>query len=174
MLKSSSAGLLKAVLGFTLLPLRAPLLLVLLGVSVYLGLHWSINTAPINGLNRVLGTALELYWSAEALQTVTVVVICTMPDLLLRQLSAVMAASRVMTLVVTLLLVTVAGLYLLKLSALADVVILATAVLLARLDLARIRVAPPPVFAAVALSVYVMVGVWLGHLWHQSGQLLGL
>ena len=164
----------KAVLGFTLLPLRAPLLLALLAVSVYLGLHWSVNTAPSNALNGFWATAPQLYWSAEAFQAITVVVICTMPDLLLRQLSAVMAASRVMTLLLTLLLVTVAGLYLLKLSALADVVILAAAVLLARLDLARIRVVPPPLLASVALSAYVMVGVWLGRLWHQSGQMLGL
>jgi hypothetical protein len=174
MLKPSSAGPLKAVLGFTLLPLRAPMLLALLGVSVYLGIHWSVNTASTNTLNGLFGNAPQLYWSAEVFQSVTVVVICTMPDLLLRQLSAVMAASRVMTLLLTLLLVTVAGLYLLKLSALADVVILAAAVLLARLDLARIRVVPPPLFGAVALSAYVILGVWLGRLWHQSGQMLGL
>jgi len=174
MLKPSSAGLLKAVLGFTLLPLRAPLLLVLLGVSVYLGIHWSMKTTYTHAIHWILGSAPQIYWSAEVFQAITVVVICTMPDLLLRQLSAVMAASRVMTLVLTLLMVTVAGLYLLKLSALVDVVILAAAVLLARLDLARIRVVPPPMFAAVALSAYVMMGVWLGRLWHQSGQLLGL
>jgi hypothetical protein len=174
MLKPTSAGLLKAVLGFSLLPLRAPLLLALLAVSVYLGLHWSINTAPSSTLSGFWANAPQLYWSAEAFQAITVVVICTMPDLLLRQLSAVMAASRVMTLLLTLLLVTVAGLYLLKLSALADVVILAAAVLLARLDLARIRVVPPPLLASVALSAYVMVGVWLGRLWHQSGQMQGL
>ncbi|MCP9771914.1 hypothetical protein KBY66_04640 [Synechococcus sp. Tobar12-5m-g] len=174
MLKPLSVGLFKSVLGFTLLPLRAPLLLVLLGVSVYLGIHWSLHEAPSHAMHGILGGARQLYWSAECFQAVTVVVICTMPDLLLRQLSAVMAASRVMTLVVSLLLVTVAGLYLLKLSALADVVILAAAVLLARLDLTRIRVVPPPVMAAIGLSTYVMVGVWLGRLWHQSGGLLGL
>ena len=173
MLKSMPASLLKGVLGFTLLPLRAPLLLGLLGISVYLGIHWSLKTAPPHALQGILGSTNQIYWSAECFQAITVVVICTMPDLLLRQLSAVMAASRVMTLVVTLLLVTVMGLYLMKLSTLADVVILAAAVLLARLDLARIRVVPPPLFTAVGLSVYVLVGVWLGRLWYQSGRLLG-
>jgi len=48
-----------------------------------------------------------------------------MPSLLMRQLSALMAASRVMTLVLTLFLVTIAALYLLRLSVLADMLILA-------------------------------------------------
>ena len=91
-----------------------------------------------------------------------VVVVASVPDLLLRQLSVLMAASRVITLIVSLLLVTVGGLYLLHLSALADVVILATAVLLARLDLTRIRVVPSPLFTAFSLSGYVMLGVWIG------------
>ncbi|MCT0200004.1 hypothetical protein KQ313_09965 [Synechococcus sp. CS-1325] len=173
MLKSLSTGLGKAVLGFTLLPLRAPLLLLLLVVSVYLGIHWSDQEGPVRVTHLDLETARQIYWSAECFQAVTVVVLCSMPDLLLRQLSSIMAASRVMTLVVSLFLVTVAGLYLLRLSALADVMILATAVLLARLDLTRIRVVPPPIYGAIGLSAYVMAGVWLGRLWHQSGQMLG-
>jgi hypothetical protein len=173
MLKSLPIGLFKAVLGFALLPLRAPLLLLLLAVSVYLGMHWAGQELPSETTHLGLGTALQLYWSVECIQAVVVVVLCAMPELLLRQLSAVMAASRVMTLLVSLLLVTVSGLYLLKLSALADVMILATAVLLARLDLTRIRVVPPPLHGAIALSTYVLVGVWLGRLWHQSAPTLG-
>ncbi len=41
-------------------------------------------------------------------------------------------------------------------------VILAAAVLLARLDLIRIKVVPTPLFTAFALSGYVMLGVWIG------------
>ena len=53
-----------------------------------------------------------------------------------------MASSRVMTLVVTLLVVITGGIYLLKLNMLTDVLILASALLLARLDLIRIHVLP--------------------------------
>ena len=75
------------------------------------------------------------FWCLVLLQTQVVVVFCTMPDLLLRQVSLLMASSRVMTLVVTLLVVITGGIYLLKLNVLTDVLILASAVLLARLDL---------------------------------------
>jgi hypothetical protein len=73
-----------------------------------------------------------------------------------------MAASRVVSLVITLLIVTVGGLYLLHLRVLANVLILASAVLLARLDLARIRVAPPPVVLSVSLTALVLAGAALG------------
>jgi hypothetical protein len=42
------------------------------------------------------------------------------------------------------------------------VLILASAVLLARLDLARIRVAPPPVVLSVSLTALVLAGAALG------------
>jgi hypothetical protein len=40
--------------------------------------------------------------------------------------------------------------------------ILATAVLLARLDLTRIRVVPPPLVTAASLTGYVLLGIWIG------------
>ena len=61
-----------------------------------------------------------------------------------------------------LLLVITAGLYLLHLSLLADVLILASAILLARLDLTRIRVVPPPVVMAIALGLILLGGIWIG------------
>jgi hypothetical protein len=73
-----------------------------------------------------------------------------------------MAASRVVSLVITLLIVTVGGLYLLHLRVLANVLILASAVLLARLDLARIRVAPPPLVLSASLTALVLAGAALG------------
>jgi hypothetical protein len=85
-----------------------------------------------------------------------------MPELLLQQVSNAMAASRVVSLVITLLIVTVGGLYLLHLRVLANVLILASAVMLARLDLARIRVAPPPVVLSVSLTALVLAGAALG------------
>jgi hypothetical protein len=73
-----------------------------------------------------------------------------------------MAASRVVSLVVTLLIVTVGGLYLLHLNVLSNVLILASAVLLARLDLLRLRLTPPAVLTALGLSLVVLVGAAVG------------
>jgi hypothetical protein len=140
-----------AVLRLVVLPLRAPLLLLLLAISIYEGMHWSSSPAQ-----------LSIAWVLECLQALLVVLICTMPELLLQRVSGLMAASRVTSLVITLLIVTVGGLYLLHLKMLANVLILASAVLLARLDLARIRVAPPPLVLSVALTGVVLGGAVLG------------
>jgi len=143
------------------LPLRAPMLLVLLAVAIYEGLHWSGPTlAPDGGL---VGLPV-LVWSIDCLHAVVVVLICTMPDLLLQRVSSLMAASRVMSLVITLLIVTVGGLYMLHLNVLSNVLILASAVLLARLDLARIRVNPPPLRQALAFVLLVLAGATLGRI----------
>jgi hypothetical protein len=143
-----------------LLPLRAPMLLLLAGVSVYLGLHWVDPQA--GGLNSSHYFA-PLFWSAQCVQALLVVVFCCMPDLLLRRFSVMLAASRVVTLVATLLLVTIGGLYLLHLEVFSNVLILATSVLLVRLDLVRIRLAPPPAVLALMLAIVVLVGANLGH-----------
>jgi hypothetical protein len=142
-----------ALLRLIVLPLRAPLLLLLLAVAVYEGIHWSGSA-----------TQLSLAWVLECLQAVLVVLLCTMPELLLQQVSNAMAASRVVSLVITLLIVTVGGLYLLHLRVLANVLILASAVLLARLDLARIRVAPPPLVLSASLTALVLAGAATGRL----------
>ena len=143
------------------LPLRAPMLLVLVAVSVYEGLRWTGPTpSPDAGL---LGLPVVM-WSIDCLHAVVVVLVCTMPDLLLQRVSNLMAASRVMSLVITLLIVTVGGLYLLHLNVLSNVLILASAVLLARLDLARIRVNPPPLRQALLLVLVVLVGASIGRL----------
>jgi len=142
-----------------LLPLRAPLLLVLFAISIYLGVHWSFTSqqAPL-----AQGVLAEVFWSIDCLHAVLVVVICTMPDLLLQQVSNLMAVSRVISLVMTLLIVTVGGLYLLHLNVLANVLILGSSVLLARLDLLRQRSLPPPFLAALLFSLIVLVGAALG------------
>jgi hypothetical protein len=98
-----------------------------------------------------------------------VVVVCTMPDLLLQRVSSLMAASRVMSLVISLLIVTVGGLYLLHLKVLTNVLILGTTVLLARLDLARVRVAPPPLLMAAVLGALVLAGAGVGRWLASSG-----
>jgi hypothetical protein len=104
-----------------------------------------------------------LFWSAQCAQALLVVVFCCMPDLLVRRFSVMLAASRVVTLVATLLLVTIGGLYLLHLEVLSNVLILAASVLLVRLDLVRIRLAPAPGLLALLLALVVLVGASLGH-----------
>ena len=51
----------------------------------------------------------------------------------------------------------------LSLSLLSDVLILASATLLARLDLSRIKVVPPPQWLAFWFAVVVVAGIWVGH-----------
>jgi hypothetical protein len=160
----------KTVFGLLLLPVRAPMLLVLLLVSGYMGLHWA-EVAPLL-LSRAetplqLELAGPLFWPLQCLQALVVVVVCAMPDLLLRELSQLMAASKALTLVVTLLIVITGGLYLLHLAVLAEVLVLASAVLLARLDLSRLRIAPAPLLGAAGLSSWVLLGIGLGYLLHE-------
>ena len=85
-----------------------------------------------------------------------------MPHLLLRQMSLLMASSRVMTLVVTLLVVITGGIYLLKLNVLTGVLILA--LLLAGLDLIRIGVLPAAGLCLVLMSLIVIAGIVAGTL----------
>ena len=149
----------RALLRLLLLPLRAPMLLWLLAVSVYLGMHWGHPYATGSEASQPLA---PLVWSAQCLQAMLVVILCCMPDLLLRRFSMMLAASRFVTLVATLLLVTIGGLYLLHLDVFSNVLILASSVLLARLDLVRIRVVPSPPMLAIMLAVLVFVGAGVG------------
>lgn len=151
----------RPVLRLMLLPIQAPMLLLLMAVSTYLGLHWS---QPLESAEEHLRTLTPLIWSAECLQALVVVCVCTMPMWLLRQISTLMSASRVVTLVVTLLLVTIGGLYLLHMEVLANVMILGSSVMLARLDLVRVGVVPAPPLMATVLSVVVLAGINLGRM----------
>lgn len=161
---------LMAALRLLLLPFRAPMLLVLLAIAVFEGLHWSqpgpgesLGAAPTTPMGALdAATLSHLFWSIDCLHALLVVLACTMPELLIRQLSGLMAASRVVTLVVTLLLVTIGGLYLLHLEALANMLILGSAVLLARVDLARLRIVPPAQNLALAFTTLVLSGAALG------------
>ena len=148
-----------------LLPLQAPMLLVLLLVSAYMGLHWAdVDPQLLREAEGATAVALAgpFFWPLQCLQAVLVVVLCTMPDLLLRELSLLMSSSKALTLVVTLLTVITGGLYLLHLAVLAEVLVLASAVLLARLDLARLRLVPPPLLTAACLSGWVLLGITVG------------
>ena len=143
------------------LPVRAPLLPVLFIVAAVLGNNWQIVQPSFTSL---YGVSAAWFWCLVLLQTQVVVIFCTMPDLLLRQVSLLMASSRVMTLVVSLLVVITGGIYLLKLNVLTDVLILASAVLLARLDLIRIGVLPAAGICLCLMSVVVIGGIVSGTL----------
>ena len=143
------------------LPVRAPLLTVLFLVAVVLGNHGQI-VQP--GFTSLYGVSAAWFWCLVLLQAQMVVVFCTMPDLLLRQVSLLMASSRVMTLVITLLVVITGGIYLLKLNVLTNVLILASALLLARLDLIRIGVQPAAGICLLVMSLVVIGGIFAGTL----------
>jgi hypothetical protein len=152
----------KGPLRLLLVPLQAPMLLLLLVVSAYLGAHISAEIGMERGMAVTATAATPMLWWLECLQASIVVVICSIPDLLLRQVSTLMMASRVLSLVITLLVVTMGGLYLLHLNVLANVLILASTVLLARLDLARIRVVYSPLLSTSLLALVVLGGMMLG------------
>jgi hypothetical protein len=145
-----------------LVPLQAPMLLLLLAVSAYLGAHISAEIGMERGMTATATTATPMLWWLECLQAFVVVVVCSIPDLLLRQVSTLMMTSRVLSLVITLLIVTMGGLYLLHLNVLANVLILASSVLLARLDLARIRVVFSPLLSTAILGLVVLGGMVAG------------
>ena len=142
------------------LPLRAPMISVLFAVAVVMGHQWSIAQMQLLHSPKI---SLELLIAAELFQLMAVLVICTMPDLLMRRLSLVMASSRVMTLLVTLLMVIVLGIYLLRLNLLSDLLILASALLLARLDLVRLGVMTAPWRSLLLLGFVLVAGIGLGH-----------
>ena len=145
---------------YLLLPFRAPMLPILVLVSAYMGFDWSLNRTPMAGQ----GGMDTLVWTIECLQAVMVVVVCTLPDLLLSQISSLMATSRVVSLVASLLIVTLLGIYMLHLQMLANVLILGSSVLLARLDMVRVRLVPPPMITVTLLAVLVLGGATLGRL----------
>jgi hypothetical protein len=91
---------------------------------------------------------------------------CTLPDLVFRQISLFMAASKVITLVVTLLLVVLGGMYLLYMPGFVDLLVLAAALLLARLDLVRLNIWPPSWLALVGFTGFIMFFVVYGHAMH--------
>ena len=163
------------ILRLLLLPFRAPMLLVLLLVSAYLGFSWT-NLAPqvvalpwLPGNGDHVRLLRDLIIPLECLQAIAVVVICTVPDLLLREISFFMARSKALTLITTLFLVITGGVYLMHLNVLTDVLLLGAAVLLARLDLIRLRLPMNPIGVATGLSSLLLTGVWIGHQVHRSG-----
>ena len=152
------------------LPLRAPMISVLFAVAVVMGHQWSMAQMRLLHSSTI---SLEFLIAAELFQLVAVLVICTMPELLMQRISMVMASSRVMTLLVTLFSVIVLGIYLLRLNLLSDLLILASALLLARLDLVRLGVMTSPQRSLLLLGFVLVAGIGLGHcLPHSMGTVI--
>ena len=152
------------------LPLRAPMISVLFAVAAVMGHRWSMAQMQLLHSSTI---ALEFLIAAELLQLVAVLAICTMPELLMQRISMVMASSRVMTLLVTLFSVIVLGIYLLRLNLLSDLLILASALLLARLDLVRLGVMTSPQRSLLLLGFVLVAGIGLGHcLPHSMGTVI--
>ena len=141
------------------LPFRAPLVGGLFLVALVMGNHWTVNQSTY-ALNQSI--SVGVFWVIQLIQVIAVVVVFTIPDLLMRQVSMLMASSRVITLIVTLLMVIVLGLYVMRLHRLTDVMILASAVLLARLDLIRIGIVPPPLLTIIGFTAVLLSGIGLG------------
>ena len=142
------------------LPLRAPLLILLFGVSAVMGHQWTLLAPRFSASS---GLALPMLFGLEVVQLLLVLILCTMPDLLMRRISMLMASSRSMTLLVTLLLVVGAGIYLLRLNVLSDMLIIASALLLARLDLVRVGLDATPVTSILLLGSLLFGGVVFGY-----------
>ena len=152
------------------LPLRAPMISVLFAIAVVMGHQWSMAQMQLLHSSTI---ALEFLIAAELFQLVAVLAICTMPELLMQRISMVMASSRVMTLLVTLFSVIVLGIYLLRLNLLSDLLILASALLLARLDLVRLGVMTSPQRSLLLLGFVLVAGIGLGHcLPHSMGTVI--
>ena len=111
------------------LPARAPMLILLALISVYLGAHWGLLQEDIRSSVADQSLVDEAYWVLSLSQVVIVVSFCTLPELVLRQISLFMAASKALTLVVTLLVVVVGGMYLLYMPGFADLLVLTAALL---------------------------------------------
>ena len=142
------------------LPLRAPMISVLFAVAMVMGHQWSMVQLQLFHSGAI---PLELLIAAELFQLMAVLVICTMPEFLMQRISLIMASSRVMMLLVTLLMVIVLGIYLLRLNLLSDLMILASALLLARLDLVRLGVMTAPQRSLLLLGFVLVAGIGLGH-----------
>ncbi len=142
------------------LPLRAPLLILLFSVAAVMGHQWTLLAPRFSASS---GLPLRLLFGLEVVQLLLVLILCTMPDLLMRRISMLMASSRSMTLLVTLLLVVGAGIYLLRLNVLSDMLIIASALLLARLDLVRVGLDATPLTSILLLGSLLFGGVFLGH-----------
>jgi hypothetical protein len=156
----------KAPVKLLLLPIRAPMITLLGLISFYLGIHWGFQQDAIRGYGIDESMVDEAYWIFNLAQVFVITFFCTLPDLVLRQISLFMAASKVVTLVITLFLVIVGGMYLLYLPGFSEMLILASAILLARLDLVRLKVWPPNLLALLGFTAFIIFFITYGEMMH--------
>ena len=149
-----------------LLPIRAPMITLLGIISFYLGVHWGFQQDAMRGSGVDASLVDEAYWIFNLFQVFVVTFFCTLPDLVLRQLSLFMAASKVLTLVVTLLVVVLGGMYLLYWPGFDSILVMACALLLARLDLVRLNVWPPSWLACIGFTSFIMFFISYGNALH--------
>jgi len=149
-----------------LLPIRAPMITLLGMISFYLGAHWGFQQDAMRGSGVDDSLVDEAYWIFNLFQVFVVTFFCTLPDLVLRQLSLFMAASKVLTIVVTLLVVVLGGMYLLYWPGFDSILVMACALLLARLDLVKLKVWPPSWLACVGFTSFIMFFISYGHALH--------
>ena len=148
------------------LPARAPMLILLALISVFLGAHWGLLQADIRSSVADQSLVDEAYWVLSLSQVVIVVSFCTLPELVLRQISLFMAASKALTLVVTLLVVVVGGMHQPYMPGFGDLLVLTAALLLARLDLVRLKIWPPAWLGLIGFNIFILVFMHYGHAMH--------
>ncbi|MCY4054988.1 MAG: hypothetical protein OXF25_08270 [Cyanobacteria bacterium MAG CAR3_bin_5] len=142
--------------------LRTPTVLLVLALLFYFGHLWTLRAAntPLLPLNA--SNSARLYWLFIMAQLQYLVLLCTMPGLVLRRLTMPITTSRFVSFLVVFPvgLLGVAGL--IHLQALGHGLILAAALLLARLDLTEADLYPAPARAWLITNLLSLLMVSLG------------
>ena len=140
--------------------IKAPFIGVLFLVGILMGNYLSITQ---HKLEQSGDNSFEYFWIMQFLKLLIVVIVSTSPELLLRYLSRLISSSRVMSLIITLLLVITLGIFMLKLNLLIDMLILSSSLLLARLELEKNGLSLHPFWGMFLLASLVISGAIIGH-----------
>ncbi len=148
-----------------LLPIRAPMITLLGLISFYLGANWGFEQDVLRGSGIDATIVDKAYWIFYLAQVFVVILFCTLPDLVFGQLTLFMGASKFLALALALLFFVLVNMYLWYKPG-NDLTILASALLLARLDLARLRIWPSSWLALFGFTVFVMFFITYGEMVH--------
>ncbi|HBP53281.1 MAG TPA: hypothetical protein DD643_02510 [Synechococcus sp. UBA8638] len=142
--------------------LRIPTVLLALALLFYFGHIWTLRAAntPLFPLNA--SHSAGLYWLFIMAQLQYLVLFCTMPGLVLRRLTMPVTTSRFASLLVGFPVGLAVAAGLIRLQALGHGLILAAALLLARLDLMEADLYPAPVRAWLITNLLSLLMVGLG------------
>lgn len=137
-------------------------MLLVLALLFYFGYLWTLHAANTLLLPLNANNSARLYWLFIMAQLQCLVLLCTMPSLVFRRLVMPITANRLVNLLVVLPggLVVVMGL--MHLQALGHGLILAAALLLARLDLMCADLYPAPAQAWLITNLISLLMVGLG------------